>query len=59
MEKDSVDFYTKAKEETEIEQARKLYDTLIKWERVHLEQFTEQYNLYKEDWWADQGFAPF
>lgn len=59
MEKDSVDFYTKAKEETEIEQARKLYDTLIKWERVHLEQFTEQYNMYKEDWWSDQGFAPF
>lgn len=59
MEKDSVDFYTKAKEQTELEEARKLYDILIKWEKVHLDQFTEQYNLYKEDWWADQNFAPF
>ena len=59
MEKDSVDFYTKAKENTKLDEARELYDVLIKWERVHLEQFTEQYNMYKEDWWSDQGFAPF
>ena len=32
---------------------------ILKWEKVHLEQFTNQYNLLKEDWWAEQGFAPF
>lgn len=59
MEKDSVDFYSKAKEASEIEEAKKLYDLLIKWEKVHLDQFTEQYEIYREDWWADQSYAPF
>ncbi|MDR7870824.1 MAG: ferritin family protein [Tissierellaceae bacterium] len=59
MEKASIDFYEDAKAKTEIKEAKELYDLLIKWEYVHLEQFTEQYNTYKEDWWYDQGFAPF
>lgn len=59
MEKDSIEFYENAKGKTKIDQAKNLYDLLIKWERVHLDQFTEQYNIYKEDWWADQGYAPF
>lgn len=59
MEKDSIKFYEKAKEQTTIDQAEKLYDLLIEWEEVHLEQFTNQYEIYKEDWWADQGYAPF
>lgn len=59
MEKDSIDFYQNAKETTKFSSARILYDTLIKWEKVHLEQFTIQYNLYKEEWWNDQGYAPF
>ncbi|WP_236908854.1 ferritin-like domain-containing protein [Clostridium sp. Cult3] len=59
MEKASVQFYEEAKSKTRIEDAKKLYDLLIKWEKVHLEQFTEQYNIYKDEWWADQSFAPF
>ncbi|MCF6463630.1 ferritin-like domain-containing protein [Clostridium sp. Cult1] len=59
MEKASIDFYEAAKAKTEIETAKELYDLLVKWEQVHLEQFTEQYNMYKEDWWAEQGYAPF
>ncbi len=59
LEKASIEFYEKAKEQTELEEARKLYDILIKWEEVHLNQFTEQYNMYRKDWWADQGYAPF
>ena len=59
LEKASIEFYEDAKAKTEIKEARELYDLLIKWEYVHLEQFTEQYNIYKEDWWYDQGFAPF
>ena len=59
MEKASIDFYEAAKAKTNIEEAKKLYDLLIKWEGVHLDQFTEQYNMYKEDWWAEQGYAPF
>lgn len=59
MEEDSIIFYENAKKNTEFEEARKIYDTLIKWEKVHLDQFTEQYNKLKNNWWAEQSFAPF
>lgn len=59
MEKASIEFYEEAKKNTNYEEAKKLYEILIKWEKVHLDQFTEQYNIHKENWWADQGFAPF
>ena len=59
MEKASIEFYEKAKADTKIEAARDLYDLLIKWERVHLEQFTEQYEMYRNEWWDEQNFAPF
>ncbi|HSH35702.1 ferritin family protein [Schnuerera sp.] len=59
MEQASIDFYEEAKTKTNIGEAKELYDLLIKWEQVHLEQFTEQYNMYKEDWWSEQGYAPF
>lgn len=59
MEKASIDFYEDAKKNTAYETARKLFDILIHWENVHLEQFTTQYNRYKEEWWNDQGYAPF
>lgn len=59
MEKDSIEFYEEAKKKTSFDEGKKLFDLLIQWERVHLEQFTQQYDIYREDWWADQGFAPF
>lgn len=59
MEKESVEFYKNAKEKTQYEEAKKLYDILIGWERTHLEQFEEQYQLYQDEWWNKQGFAPF
>lgn len=59
MEKDSIEFYKNAKDKTNIDKAKEIYDLLIEWEKVHLEQFTEQYEMYRENWWADQGFAPF
>lgn len=59
MEKDSIDFYEKAKANTKFDEARKIYDTLIKWEQVHLSQFQEQYAKYRNDWWSEQSFAPF
>lgn len=59
MEKASIEFYENAKAKTKFEEAKKLFDILIKWEKVHLDQFSEQYNKYKMDWWANQSFAPF
>ena len=59
MEEASIVFYEDAKSKTKFDEAKKLFDLLIKWEKVHLEQFVEQYNMHKENWWADQSFAPF
>lgn len=59
MEKDSIAFYEKARENATSEEAKELFDILIKWEGVHLEQFTNQYNIYQQEWWNDQNFAPF
>lgn len=59
LEKASIEFYENAKANSNFQAAKELYDILIKWEYVHLEQFTNQYNSYKDQWWFDQGFAPF
>ena len=55
MEKSSIDFYENAKSQY----SKDLFDLLIKWEKIHLDQFSNQYNILKEEWWAEQGFAPF
>lgn len=59
MEKDSIEFYENAKNSTQNKEAKKLYEILIGWEKTHLEQFTKQYDLYKDEWWNEQGFSPF
>jgi rubrerythrin len=59
MEKESIKFYEDAKEKTDLDQAEKLYDILIDWEYNHLRSFEKQYDMLKENWWHEQGFAPF
>ena len=59
MEKASVDFYKTAKDKTESEKLKKLFLILETWETTHFEQFDKAYTLLKEDWWSDQGYAPF
>ncbi|MFR4400786.1 MAG: ferritin-like domain-containing protein [Peptococcus niger] len=58
MERDSIAFYEDAKKQVDDPQAKKVFDELIKWEKVHLDQFAAQYEIYKQEWWADQGFSP-
>ncbi|NMW84519.1 2-oxoglutarate oxidoreductase [Peptoniphilus sp. AGMB00490] len=53
----SIAFYKKAKENTKDKNANKLYDELEYWENFQLEQVTGQYEIYKEEWWADQMFS--
>ncbi|WP_291634610.1 ferritin family protein [Clostridium sp.] len=59
MEKASIEYYVKAAKETSLKEARELYNILIKWEKNHLEKFSSQYEELKEEWWSEQGFAPF
>ena len=59
MEQSAIKFYEEAKEKVSSKASKELFELLISWEKVHLMQFSEQYSILKEDWWADQGFAPF
>lgn len=59
MEQKSIDFYEIAKNKVSSQVSIALFDLLISWEKLHLEQFTYQYSISKEEWWAEQGFAPF
>lgn len=59
LEKAAIDFYENAKEKTSNNEAKKLFEMLIKWENVHLEQFSKAYEINMESWWDEQGFAPF
>lgn len=59
MERDSIIFYEHARNNTTLDEIKKLYEHLIMWENIHLEQFTKQYQIYKEEWWNDQGYSPY
>ena len=59
MEKASIDYYAKAAKETDLKEAKELYNRLTKWEKVHLDKFSSQYEELKEEWWSEQGYAPF
>jgi len=59
LEKASVEFYEEAKKKTKVEEAKKLFDLLIEWEKVHLEQFKKAYNDSMKDWWNEQNCASF
>lgn len=59
MERMSVEFYENAAARSEITAAKSLFSTLAKWEKVHLDMFSEEYDKLQNTWWSDQGFAPF
>ena len=59
MERASVKFYTEASESSPYVAAKQLFEVLAKWEQVHLEQFSKQYDHLIKDWWDDQSFNPF
>lgn len=59
MEKASIAYYEKAAKETGIKEAKELFNILIKWEKIHLDKFSSQYEELKEEWWSEQGYAPF
>ncbi|MEE8597033.1 DUF2202 domain-containing protein [candidate division WOR-3 bacterium] len=58
LESNTIDFYRKMKEETDDPVAKELFEKLQKWEQGHLEAITKQFNVLKEEYWADAHFAP-
>lgn len=58
MEKEAIDYYKDAAENTESKAAKDLYERIIEWEYQHLNYFEEQYEMLKDDWWSEQRFEP-
>ncbi len=58
MEKASLDYYRNAAESTSNPDAKKLYETLAKWEMHHLDELEKAYDALSEDWFDQQGFSP-
>ncbi len=59
MEKEAIEYYKNAVSNTESKEAKSLYKKIIEWEYQHLNFFQEQYDMLREDWWAEQSFEPF
>lgn len=59
MEKEAIEYYKNAVSKTDSIKAKKLYKKIIDWEYQHLNFFQEQYDMLREDWWAEQSFEPF
>jgi rubrerythrin len=58
LETNSIEFYRKIRQETDEPTARELFGKLENWEKGHLRAITQQLDVLKEDYWADQHFAP-
>src|SRR6056297_895325 len=59
MENEAIEYYKNAASNTESEEAKSLYKKIINWEYQHLNFFQKQYDMLREDWWAEQSFEPF
>ncbi|WP_245671836.1 ferritin-like domain-containing protein [Desulfuribacillus stibiiarsenatis] len=57
MEKNAIDFYRKAAKESEIPEAKALFEKLVDWEAEHMDEFQKNYDQLKEEWWDKQGFS--
>lgn len=58
LETRSIEFYQRMQKETDDRVARDLFRKLETWEKDHLRAITQQMDVLKEDYWADQHFSP-
>lgn len=59
IEKNAVEFYTKAARETQDPEGRAMYQDLAEWERAHQRVLEEEYRFLADRFKLDLGFAPF
>jgi rubrerythrin len=59
IEKDAVDFYTNAAEQTGDPNGRRMFLDLAKMERLHLDLLEGEYNFLRGEFQTAMGFAPF
>lgn len=59
LEKSSYEFYDEMSKSTTDEKCIELFKILCAWEKSHYNMFDKEYNALKDEWWSEQGFAPF
>ncbi len=59
MEKKAVDLYQRRAKESDIEEERKLFQLLAKWELTHLDLLTELNESIVESVWNENSFWPY
>lgn len=59
IEKNAVEFYTKAARETEDPVGKAMYQDLADWERSHQRVLEQEYRFLANRFKLDMGFAPF
>lgn len=59
LEKNSVDYYQKASQETREPEEKSIFLNLAKWEQQHLDGLSSAYEMVKEQIWNEERFSPF
>jgi rubrerythrin len=59
IEKDAVDFYTRAADETDDPNGERMFRDLVKMEQGHLRLLEGEYNFLRGQFQAAMGFSPF
>ncbi|GAB4368184.1 MAG: hypothetical protein Kow0062_01120 [Acidobacteriota bacterium] len=59
LEKTAIDYYSKAAEECPDEESAKVFRFLATWEEDHLKTLQDLEARLRDQYFADQGFAPF
>ncbi len=59
LEESAVQFYRAQAGSVDVPKIREFYERLAEWESGHFSALHRQYEVLKEDYWGQQGFAPF
>jgi rubrerythrin len=59
IEKDAVDFYTRAADETDDPNGKRMFLDLVRMEQGHLDLLEGEYNFLRGQFQSAMGFAPF
>lgn len=59
LERSAIEFYSKAAQDCPDEESSKVFTFLANWEEDHLKALTELEERMRDQYFSDQGFAPF
>jgi len=58
LERNAIDFYTRQADEAESEDVRRFFRELADWETEHYRMLLRQDEALRDDYWAENRFAP-